>query len=1074
MSINLFTSRLRQAVLGLSWSACGAVALPLAGGLLFPTRTLAQTSQTVSGRVVSRADNDGLPGVTVLQKGTSNGVSTNSDGTFSLSAPIGSTLVVSSVGFTTQEVAVTGTSLKLTMVPDSRELNDVVVVGYGSVKKSDLTGSVASLKREELMIGNPLSIDRGLQGKVAGVQVTQNDGAPGSGLSIQIRGVNSFSGNTQPLYVIDGVPLEVNNSQSTPTGSISGNDNAILTTNALNFLRPADIESIEVLKDASATAIYGSRGANGVVIITTKKGVNGKDRVDVTLRTGFDQVNKRLKLLDAETYANYNNEAYRNADTYFGTRYVQNNQLPFPGYTDPVTGFYKPAPADFQGKGTNWQDVIFQTGRVYDANVTLSGGSDKGNYAVSGSYISQGGIIANSNFEQGGLRFNGARELNKWLSFETNTQATRSLNKLVKTGTFNTTSDAGVIYAALRFAPTYNFNQDNYTAANLTEQPVTNPYIYTTDVKNQNLVTSVFSSNSLVFKILPGLTARTRVGLNSYDARRNVYYPRTTYEGGGPTQGIATVSNYNQFDITSENILTYTKKLGAKHDLTAVGGYTYTTSQFTNQSNTVSGFGNDALQDNNLGAATRVFAPTSSRASTVLLSYLGRLNYTLSGKYLFTLTGRIDGSSKFARNKKYAGFGAAAFAWRAIDESFISGLGVFSDLKLRLSYGASGSQAIGPYQSLARLQGNTYPVNGQLVNGYAQVSPENPNLSWETTYQGDVGLDMAFFKDRLTFTTDYYDKRTENLLQNLTLPVNVGFGSILFNSGSVRNRGVEAALNVRAVDGERFKWTVGGNISVNRNQLLSLGAGKQQDFSDRISAGPEVRPFIYLPGQALGLIYGYQEDGIFQNIEQVKAAFPNADPVAAKKLIGEIRYKDTNGDGQVNDLDRTVIGNVNPKFVYGVNNTFNFKGFDLGIFLQGSVGNDILNYTHKQTDDLGKGGNTTQKAYDNRWTPDNPNATNPKAAFEFSRNLRFSDRYVESGTYFRIKTLSAGYNFEFKQYGIRSARLYASATNLFTSTNYSGYDPEVNAYGNDPSRRGVDLANYPNSRSYSVGINVGF
>ena len=399
---------------------------------------------------------------------------------------------------------------------------------------------------------------------------------------------------------------------------------------------------------------------------------------------------------------------------------------------------------------------------------------------------------------------------------------------------------------------------------------------------------------------------------------------------------------------------------------------------------------------------------------------------------------------------------------------------MFSDLKLRLSYGASGSQAIGPYQSLARLQGNTYPVNGQLVNGYAQVSAENPDLSWETTYQGDVGVDMAFFKDRLTFTADYYNKRTENLLQNLTLPVNVGFGSILFNSGSVRNRGVEAALNVRAVDGEKFKWTVGGNISVNRNELLSLGAGKQRDFSDRISAGPEVRPFIYLPGQALGLIYGYQEDGIFQNIEQVKAAFPNADPVAAKKLIGEIRYKDTNGDGQVNDLDRTVIGNVNPKFVYGVNNTFNFKGFDLGVFLQGSVGNDILNYTHKQTDDLGKGGNTTQKAYDNRWTPDNPNATNPKAAFEFSRNLRFSDRYVESGTYFRIKTLSAGYNFEFKQYGIRTARLYASATNLFTSTKYSGYDPEVNAYGNDPSRRGVDLANYPNSRSYSVGINVGF
>ena len=1047
--------------------------------LLLCSSSLALAQQRLVQGKITDSKGEPLVGASVVVKGTVVATGADADGSFQLQVPDGqNTLVVSFIGYQAKEVAIGNqTSITVQLAVSDQNLDEVVVVGYGSVKKSDLTGSVSSIKREELLVGNPLSLDRGLQGKVAGVQVTQNDGAPGSGISMQIRGINSFSGNTQPLYVIDGVPLEVNNSQSTPSGSIAGSDNAILTTNALNFLRPADIESIEVLKDASATAIYGSRGSNGVVIITTKKGVSGKDRIDVSFRTGFDQVSKKLDLLDAETFAYYNNESYRNADTYYGTNFVANNQLPFPGVTDPVTGLYRPAPEDIRGLGigTDWQNEIFKNGAVYDANITFSGGNDKGNYAISGSYINQGGIIANSKFEQGGLRINGTRTLNNWLSFETNTQATRSLNRLVKTGTFNTTSDAGVIYAALRFAPTYTFDENNYTAANITEQPVTNPIIYTTDVKNQNGVNSIFSSNSLVFTLAPGLTARTRLGLNYYDSRRNVYYPRTTFEGNG-LQGVATVSNYNQFDITSENILTYARKFSEKHDFTAVGGYTYTTSRFTNQTQTVSGFGvGDALQDNNLGAGTRIFNPGSGRAETVLISYLSRINYTFNNKYLFTLTGRVDGSSKFARNEKYAPFGAAAFAWRAIDERFISDLGFLSDLKVRLSYGTSGSQAIGPYQSLARLQANTYPVNGQLVSGFAPVGLENPDLTWETTYQADAGVDIGFLDGAVNITADYYQKTTENLLQNLTLPVNVGLGSVLFNSGSVRNRGVEVALNVQAVNKENFKWVSSGNISVNRNELLELGAGKVRDFSDRISAGPEVRPFIYLPGEPLGVIYGFQEDGIFQNEEEVRAAFPTLDASAVRKQIGEIRYADLNGDGQItDDGDRAVIGDVNPDFVYGLNNNFTFKNFDLGIFFQGSVGNDILNYTRKHTDDLGKGGNTTQRAYDNRWTPENPNATNPKAAFDFSRNLRFSDRFVEDGTYFRLKNLTVGYNFSFAQYGIRSARLFASATNLFTITDYTGFDPEVNAYGNDPSRRGVDLANYPNSKSYSVGINVGF
>ena len=1037
-----------------------------------------QASAQADGRVVQGTVRDAkgepLIGAGIRVKDTQIGTTADANGHYSLTVPKGSNaLIVNFIGTSPQEITVGDrTTIDVTLRQDGQSLNDVVVVGYGSVKKSDLTGSVSSIKREELLVGTPLTLEKGLQGKVTGVQVTQNDGAPGAGISMQIRGVNSFGTNSQPLYVIDGVPLQVNNEAATPAGT----GNSVQSTNTLNFLRPNDIESIEILKDASATAIYGSRGANGVVIITTRRGQSGQDRVDVSFRTGFDHVTKKIKVLDAPTYARYINEKYTNYNKFYAPDSGSVLIRPYVGAINQQTGLRSPLPDDFIGHSTNWQDQIFQNGPVNDASILFSGGGgDKGSFAISANYIKQSGIISNSNFEQGGLRVNITRNLTKWLTFETNTQATRSLNKLVKSATSNFNGDAGVIYSALRYAPTVQASGDSVKLPGgrvlvpADQVNTTNPYSYIRDVKNQNLVTSVFSSNSLIFNVLPGLQLRTRLGINYYTADRNTYYPRSTFEGGA-LMGSATVSAFNQFTITSENLATYNHKFGDKHDLTAVAGFTYTKDALNNNSINATGFLNDVLQDNNLGAATNRYV-SSGRSQTVLLSYLGRINYNFLGRYLFTLTGRVDGASQFAPSKKYAPFAAGAFAWRAIDEEFLKNSTVFSDLKLRLSYGASGNQAIGPYQSLARLSPNNYVFNGALVNGFYVSTLPSPNLTWETTYQGDVGVDVGVLKGRLNLTVDVYDKQTKNLLQALPLPPSSGFGTGQINAGQVQNRGLEIGLTARAVDAADFKWTPSANISFNRNKIKELGANKVQAFSPRISAGPEILPFILEAGQPLGRVYGYVEEGIYRNDDDVAthAKQPGAQP-------GEIKYLDLNGDGIIDSKDQAVIGNVNPNYVFGVTNNFSYKNFDLTVFFQGSVGNSIVNLTRLTSENLGTSvtNNITQYAYDNRWTPENPNGTVRKAVLIDAVPFLFSNRFVEDGTYVRLKNATLGYNFDFKNYGLRSVRVYLSATNLVTWTHYMGFDPEVNAYGQNPALRGVDLGNYPTARNFSAGINVGF
>ncbi|HEY4155258.1 MAG TPA: TonB-dependent receptor [Puia sp.] len=1024
-------------------------------------------SQTkiISGKITDAESGLPLSGVTVMSKETKEATQTDSAGKFSLSvSQQARTLVFSYVGFENTEMPV-GVQhyLAVAMEPGSKKLSDVVVVGYGSVKKSDITGALASVRGDELMKSNPVSMEQGLQGKVAGVQVLQNDGAPGAGISVQIRGSNSFLGGTEPLYVVDGIPFNGDNSSVTPTAL---QPNEVQTINALSFINPADIESIEILKDASATAIYGSRGANGVVLITTRKGRKGRDRIELNVVNTVSRVTHQIHMLDAETYAEYQNESYLNADKYAGTNYEATGQLPYTGTTDPVTGLYKPAPAEFRSKSTNWQDEVFRTALTSDYNLSFSGGSDKGNHLLSFDYLNQQGTMVNSGYKRGSVRMNLSRNVTSWLTVGSNTSLTRSLNNMLKTGSTDLFGEAGVIRSALTYPPVFGLND-------LKIQRLTDPYTYTRDVQNQVSSNSLFSSNYLEITLAKGLKIRQNIGLSYLGNERNQYYPVTTFEGSN-AHGKAGVSDNFTYSVVSESILSYQKKF-KKHDFSFMGASTYEKTLLGFKATGASNFENDILTSFNLAAGSVYAVPENGRTQYSLNSFLGRINYSYDDKYLATVSYRADGSSKFAAQNKWAGFPSFALAWKINRESFLSNAGAVSDLKLRFSYGQTGNQAIPPYASLSKYTPVPFIFNSTLYNGYAVNQPGNNDLRWETTAQFNLGLDLAL-RNIFSFTVDVYKKKTSDLLQNVVLPGSTGYSSQLQNMGAVENKGMELGLNALIIN-EAFRWRASANFSLNRNKILSLG-DKQRQFGANVTLNDA--PFIQQVGSPIGLLYGYVEDGFYNSEAEVKAdpQYAGAPDDVVKKMVGEIRYKDLDGVAGITDADRTVIGNTNPKFIYGFTNNFNYKNFDLSIFIQGSQGNDIINLNTYYMSNLGfpQYGNITQALYDGRWTPENAaHAVNPKAIATTDRSFKFSRRFIENGSYVRIKNINLGYqlNFPENKY-ISSVRLFLSADNLLTITKYTGFDPDVNGYGQDPSLRGVDLGGYPVSRSFALGVKCMF
>lgn len=1026
----------------------------------------------VKGTVTDGLDNSPLAGVTVQVKNKSIGTITNAEGVYAISVDKKDILIFSFLGMNTEEKSVGNqTFINVAMQSQSYMLDEFVAIGYGTMKKSDLTGSVSSIGGKDILKSAPISLEQGLQGKVAGVYVTQMDGAPGSGISIQIRGANSFSGGTDPLYVIDDIPFE----PSSAPGAVSSGSQDLSQGNPLSSLNPYDIESIEILKDASATAIYGSRGANGVVLIRTKRGKVGRPKIELNINTGISTVTKTQDVLNAEAYARYRNEARLNADFYdANAAYLLMNQIPFFDIFGNRVDYY--TPEQYRNRSSDWQDMIFQTAFTADATATVSGGSENITYLVSLNTADQSGIIKSSDFQRYALRTNLEGKLNSFLTFGVNTNLSWTNNRFVRTGSDNMAQQGGVIRSALRYPPIYSA----YTSSDeLADEwyDASNPLTYVTTQKNDVSGFKTVLSGFVEAKILEVLKFRTRLGVDYSINERSQYLPSGTREA---VAGRAFYGSSKYSKIVNENILTFHKTINKIHDLTIVGAFTAEVGKSTSRENSVSGFMNDHLQDNSMQTAREMTFIRNYRTKSTLASALGRINYSFLDRYLISAALRADGSSKFAKNNKWAYFPSAAFAWRLSEEPFLRDAKFISNIKIRLSYGQTGNQAISPYGSLSRISGVKYPFGGNPELGFAMNSDGlgNDNLSWETTTQYNVGLDMGFCDNRLTFIVDLYRKNTESLLQSVSLPPSTGYLKRRDNIGSMRNEGLEITVNAVPVQSKDFSWDMGFNISFNRNKILSLGEGIENQTVNDVSS--VIKPFMLVVGQPIGNIYAMKELGIYQNEQEVMEHGIYTTPDMMKFAVGEIKYQDTDQSegekGILNDNDRVIVGNSNPDFIFGLTQTFRYKQFDLNFLIQGVYGNDIINtLKYNFESNLGQSNNTTWKAYNNAWRGEGTGNSHPKIIESNKRVIYFSDRYVEDGSFLRLKNLNIGYNVPFKRQSLfQSLRISVIATNLFTITNYSGYDPEVNGFGSDPSRRGVDLGNYPNCRTYSLGVNATF
>lgn len=1033
-------------------------------------------------------NNEPMIGASVIVKGTSSGGVTDLDGNFSITIPKGhNQIVVSCVGYKSETVNISGKDfVKVILKEDAALMDEVVVIGYGSMKKSDLSGALSQLKGEDLMKGGAIDVAHGMQGKIAGVQIQQSDGAPGGGMSIVVRGTNSFSTSSQPLYIVDGVPFD---SGSMPSNGATQTEQG---SNPLSMLNPHDIENIEVLKDASATAIYGSRGANGVVIITTKRGKSGKPRVEFSGSFGWSKITKQIDMLDPVTYAQYINEQTLNDIEYNGSRPTA---LPYPGtwgyqtYTDGHinynTGKYTGKPEDFANPGwyydeygnatelgvANWQDEIFQTASQQDYNLNVSGGSNEGYYSFSGNYTKQTGTIKNSGYERYSLRANIARHITDWLEIGTNSSFTNSTTDFANTLSYNT----GVVRSALLFPPTYGPNMDTTTADNL-NWLAANPAAYVRSAVDHLESINYFSSSFAELKFTPWLKFRQNLGLSYTDSHRGSYYDRHTQEGKSPTNGLASRSSNKWKGLTAESIVTFEKTFNNIHALNVMGAFTFETGKWENEAVKASNFPDDLTLYYDLSRATNQATldngdGTGNRGEQRLASFLGRINYTLKDRYLLTASIRSDGSSKFTTKNKWATFLSAALAWRASEEKFIKDLNIFSNLKFRVSYGETGNQGIGSYRTLPMLSTANYPFGGTVTSGSAAVNwrgPVDDGLKWETTAQWNAGIDFGWFDNRLTLTVDYYYKNTRDLLQNVKIPTSTGFSNMLTNSGRVTNEGLELAINGTPINTRDWHWDINANISFNKNTIHELDGDQ---YATTLWYGAD-DVFIQRNGCPIGAIFGYVEDGFYDTEAEVMA-----DPklgAGGTAKIGEIKYRDMNGDGVINESDRVIIGDTNPKFVYGITNNIRWKDLTLSFMFQGSQGNDIFN-GNLQDIHLGNIGNITRDAYNTRWTAANyENARWPMATGGYERNFLISDRYVENASYLRLKNISLSYNWRRPLKSIENIQFSFGATNVFTITNYSWYDPDVNAFGSDSSRRGVDIYSYPISRTYTLGLNFTF
>jgi TonB-linked SusC/RagA family outer membrane protein len=1022
--------------------------------------------QPVTGKVLSADDGTVLPGVSVVVKGTTNGTVTDAQGNYKINVSANAILTFSFIGYVAQEVEVGGkTVIDIQLIQDVAALKEVVVVGYGTQTKKAVTGSVASINYQKFKDRSYANITQSLAGELPGVNIAQSQGAPGVSPIIRIRGVSSITAGTNPLYVVDGMPMENFN---------------------LNNINAQDIESVEVLKDASSAAIYGSRGANGVILITTKVGKPGKTAVTVGYEHGIQKVVRQIDFMDAQQFIQYYNDAHNNAWVASGPGRSASDPNSIRGTQYRIPQEFLDNPQQF-GKGTDWQDVMFRTAPSNNFQVSASGGTEKTRFLVSSTYLDQQAILDQNYYKRFTVRSNIQHDLSAKIRVGVNVALTGIVDR-----TEGTTGKADVVSLGQTNTPIFPVYNENgnlgfrdpnstwYRFTQYSDLQLWHPYSITREIDRKNKSYNTLAMGYLEYKIIKGLQFRTSINGNLLNSRSNMYQnalQKYGYSSAGPA--IAESNSTSSLNWLSENTLTYNKEIG-EHDFTVLAGYTAQHLREEYNSVSASNFPNDLVHTLNAGTVT---GGTSIASEWSLLSYLARLNYNFKDKYFLTATIRRDGSSRFGENNKYGYFPSASLGWVVSDEGFMQNLGMINNLKLRVSYGVTGNNQIPNYGSVGLLTASNYTFGDNVSNGLLVNNIPNPNLKWEKTAQFNAGLDLSLFNRRVNVAFDAYSSTTKDLLLNVPVPDITGFSSQLTNIGKLRNRGIELNINTVNTTGA-FGWQTDFNFSINRNEVLQLGPNNApinyNDFS--VAVRTEV-------GQPISNYYGYIFEGVYQNQAQIDGSphYPGTTP-------GDPIVRDVNNDGEITADDRTTIGNYQPTFIAGFKNTFTYKGIELSILLQGSYGSEIVNQQVRYSG-LWNGGRNGFADLSNYWRSE----SEPGDGKHFKPTIepkglqnQFSSYWVEDGSFLRVRNIRLGYSLNPKLFErmniVKAVRVYVNAENVFLFTKYSNYDPENTTYNATsfsntsttpaaiPSGAflGVDYGSYPVPRVITIGLKADF
>ncbi|MFD3003674.1 SusC/RagA family TonB-linked outer membrane protein [Pontibacter toksunensis] len=1034
--------------------------------------SFAQTTQTISGRVVSSEDNQGLPGVSIGVKGTSSGAITDAQGQFQLQAANDAVLVVSYIGYASQEVPVDGrTNLTVTLRPDQKVLDEVVITGYGEIKRAEVTSAQTTIKSEDIQKTVNTTIEQAIQGRAAGVYVTQNTGQPGGGISVNIRGINSITGSNEPLYVIDGVQMQPGNVSWGSTSS----------TNPLAGLNPADIESMEILQGPSATALYGSRGTNGVVLITTKRGKAGEMKVSYGYLYSLQDKPEALDVMNLRQYAQMHNIIR-----------TLTGGTPTPEFADP----------SILGDGTNWQEALFNTAALNKHQLSLSGGSDKTQFYLSGEYFDQEGIALGSHFDRYSLRLNVDNQTRKWLKFSTNLAVNQTDEALG-------TSQENLIITALQMPPHLAVRNpdgsyagpDDSNNSSVQFTPL-NPIAIANLVQNDLQRRGFIGGVSAQIDIMEGLQFRTSLNGNA-GFNETIYFIPSYKLGARPTTtaSLAKSSASNTYWNWNQ-LLQYNKDLG-RHSIGLMASHEAQASEWENISGSRTGFVTNEVRELPLGNAQGQ-NNSSGSGDWAMESYLGRVNYSFADKYILQGTIRADGSANFGPENRWGYFPSVSAAWRVSEEEFFkTALPFVNEFKLRYETGITGNQGGGGIYG--PLQATTTPWG----TGFRLGTYGNPSLQWEETFTKNLGFNLSLFSNRVQFEGDFYIKETDNLLMQNPLPDYMGtasegsIGAPTVNIGSLRNRGYAFSLNTVNIDNNDFTWNTNLNFSHFKTEVTEFYSDAA--IIDRVSWWLSDWTQRAVVGQAPWLFRGYIQEGIFQSLDEIEnSAVPTKGDgsrldidEASGVWVGDVKFKDLNGDGVITQADQTFIGNPWPKLTFGFTNTFTWKGFDATLLLTGSYGNDVYNYvrfinTNPNNINLGRNMlaetfNYARVAYDDAGQPylENPETNIPRISGQNANNngVRHTSAYVEDGSFIRIKNLQIGYNIPqsllSKQGIVQGARLSFGVQNLATFTKYKGMDPEVGAYvGRDVSATtqsiGLDFGRYPLTRMYTVSVGIDF